>query len=340
MLVFHKFFNEYLQVTLVQYTIAMTFNPESLDSLTPEQVAEFKEQAIQNQRSSVLRGANPNSRIEFNEAFRGWADQPKEISSGLEGFSSEGASIGPVIAEGDSWFDYFPGIDIIDQLRTLGYVFDKNYAVAGDTLENMIFGSQYDKMSYERLSPSLTAVLKRLGQMKHKIFFFSGGGNDIAGEEFGQFLNHKDSGLHPFREDFARQLITDVFRRYLCDLADKVYAASPETVIVIHGYGYTAPTGKAVINAGPFRFVGPWLRPSLVMKGIVDPVEQRSIVFNVIDMYNDTLMSIAGEKRNFRHVDLRGIIDPDSDWVNELHLRNSAYYRVAKQIHESILDLA
>jgi hypothetical protein len=218
----------------------------------------------------------------------------------------------------------------------LVYVFDKNYAAAGDKLENMIFGSQYDRASYKRLSPSLVAILKRLEKVKHKVFFFSGGGNDIAGDEFAQFLNHKDSGLPPFRKAYAEQVIKEVFRDYLINLIDKVQAVSPETFIVTHGYGYTVPTGKAVINAGPFRFVGPWLRPALVQKGIIEIAEQRNIVFSVIDMYNETLGFIAAEKPNFKYVDLRNAIDPESDWVNELHLNNSAYYRVTQEIHKTV----
>lgn len=47
-----------------------------------------------------------------------------------------------IVAEGDSWFDYFPGTDLIDCLRKHhGYYLEKNYAKAGDTLENMIYGT-------------------------------------------------------------------------------------------------------------------------------------------------------------------------------------------------------
>jgi hypothetical protein len=107
----------------------------------------------------------------------------------------------------------------------------------------------------------------------------------------------------------------------------------------MHGYGYTVPTGKAVINAGPFRFVGPWLRPALVQKGITEITEQRDIVFSVIDMYNETLSSIAEERSNFKYVDLRSVINPESDWVNELHLTNSAYYKVTQEIHDVVKNI-
>lgn len=108
-----------------------------------------------------------------------------------------------LVAEGDSWFDYLPGTDIINCLqRYYGYSIH-SYAKAGDTLENMIYGTNINK-HFERISPSINTVLSRLGEEKPKIFLFSGGGNDIAGDEFESYLNHKDSGLHTVRVKGAR----------------------------------------------------------------------------------------------------------------------------------------
>jgi hypothetical protein len=41
----------------------------------------------------------------------------------------------------------------------------------------------------------------------------------------------------------------------------------------------------------------------------------------------------------FRYVDLRPMLDPDKDWSNELHLRNSAFARVAERFHQEIKSL-
>lgn len=46
-----------------------------------------------------------------------------------------------IVAEGDSWFDYLPGTDLVDCLRYHHGYYIKNYAKAGDTLENMIYGT-------------------------------------------------------------------------------------------------------------------------------------------------------------------------------------------------------
>jgi hypothetical protein len=72
---------------------------------------------------------------------------------------------------------------------------------------------------------------------------------------------------------------------------------------------------------------------------VFDPVDQRKVVFQVIDAFNAMLASVARRHDRFEYVDLRGLLDPDRDWVNELHLRNSAYARVADEFHRVIRSL-
>ena len=243
---------------------------------------------------------------------------------------------GMLVAEGDSWFDYLPGTDVIDCLRRHhGHVIE-NYAEAGDTLENMIYGTNIND-DFQRVRPTIETVLRRLGQLKPKVFLFSGGGNDVAGDHFESYLNHKNSGLSTVREEFVDDIVNVVFRKYFEDLIEKVSTVSPTTHIVLHGYGHTVPTGKGV-NFLFFTFAGPWLRPALAKKGIFDDLEQRSAVERLINAFNDMLADLADNhpSSRFHHVDLRDDIDREKDWVNELHLRNSAYARVAKTIHEKI----
>lgn len=279
-----------------------------MDNWTSEQVSLFKEQAKNKEQ----------------EKIRTLALEDKAVP-------------GTLIAEGDSWFDYLPGTDLIDCLRNYhDYAID-NYAKAGDTLENMIYGTGINKR-FERVSPTIDKVLRRLGELKPKVFLFSGGGNDVAGEEFESYLNHKSSGLPVVREQFVNNMINNVFRKYFEDLIDKVAVVSPQTHIVVHGYGRTAPTGEGV-DVFFFTFAGPWLKPALAKKGIFDFAEQRNAVFTLIDKYNEMLRELAHHRRNFHYVDLRDMLDPDRDWANELHLHNSAFARVAKRIHEVIQAL-
>ncbi|MDO8283249.1 MAG: SGNH/GDSL hydrolase family protein [Thermodesulfovibrionia bacterium] len=285
----------------------MTTEFTERDKWTSEQVAQFKEKARVKKIATTQQ-----------KAFQLDATAHQDV----------------IVAEGDSWFFYLPGTDVIDCLES-DYSYSINsYAKAGDTLENMIYGTNINRQ-FERISPSINIVLSALGEIKPKIFLFSGGGNDIAGDEFESYLNHKDSGLPGVRVGFMIEMINVVFRKYFVDLIAKVAAVSPNTHIVVHGYGHTAPTGESVDFLG-FTFAGPWLRPALARKGIFDHVEQRKAVFTLIDKYNEMLGDLAHTHNKFHHVDLRDMLDPDKDWVNELHLRNSAYARVATRIHDAI----
>ena len=286
-----------------------------MDSWTDEEVAAFKEEARARELATQLRAFQP-----FDDSVVAMAASPRVL-----------------VAEGDSWFDYLPGTDILDCLRrNHGYVIE-SLAQAGDTLENMIYGTQINK-SFQPVTPTIVRVLDKLRRIKPKAFLFSGGGNDVAGDEFESYLNHMASGLPALRGDVVSNMIDVAFRKYFVDLIQKVAAASPQTHIVVHGYGHTKPTGIGV-DVWFFRFAGPWLRPALARKGILDPILQRETVTALIDRYNSMLQGLDRAHATFHHVDLRAMLDPDQDWANELHLRNSAYARVADRFDAVITSL-
>jgi hypothetical protein len=268
------------------------FNPATIDSWSEEEIAQF----------------------------RRLTQRPRALAPTVEMLGA-GAG-GELVAEGDSWFDYpVPfAVDIIDCLRGFhGFRIEK-HAKYGDTLENMIFG------------PSCTALMQAVREIQPKVLLFSGGGNDVAGDAFGGYLNHKRSGLPLVRPEVAHHLIDTVFASYLRHFIGSVAAASPQTFIVMHGYAHTRPTGKGVMNLPGFSFIGPWLMPALRTKQIEDASEQIACVFGLIDRYNEMLARLAAEFPKFRYVDLRPIVDPDHDWANELHLKNSACVKVAARI--------
>ena len=283
-----------------------------MDSWTSDEVAAFKEEARAQELASQLR------------AFQGFDD------------SAEAMARSPrvLVAEGDSWFDYLPGTDVLDCLRRNHAYVIESLAQAGDTLENMIYGTRINRR-FEPVTPSIVRVLDKLRRIRPKAFLFSGGGNDVAGDEFESYLNHTGSGLPTLRADVVADMIDVAFRKYFVDLVQKVGAASPDTHVLVHGYGYTRPTGIGV-DLLFFRFAGPWLRPALARKGVVDPVVQRDTVETLIDRYNAMLQGVDQAHPTFHHIDLRGMLDPDRDWANELHLRNSAYARVADRFDQVI----
>ncbi len=279
--------------------------------------------------------------VDFEKKFTISNREGKEVSFSNFGLKSNALGFRPnrdnLVAEGDSWFDYLPGTDLIDCLRNHHGYNITNYAKAGDTLENMIYGTGING-SFQRTTPSIDKVLRKIGQIKPKVFLFSGGGNDIAGDEFSSYLNHNNSGLPVLRKDYINNIINVVFKKYFEDLIAKVASMSSETHIIAHGYGHTLPTGKGV-GIFSFNFSGPWLRPALAMKGVFDPVVQKDAVEKMINSFNEMLSSVASTNSKFHHIDFRKLIDQHNDWANELHLRNSAYARAADAINQKISSL-
>lgn len=268
-------------------------NPARLDQLSPEEVADFKAQASMKSASAVRKGV-------------------------------------PVIAKGDSWFDFLPGTDIIDCLRERHDYSIRNYSKAGDTLENMILGNSTDEEG-RALPAGMSRALADVKQMKPGYFLFSGGGNDVAGNEFVSYLNHSKANAPSIvRSGIVEEMIDKVFKGYIEVLLERVREASERTVVVMHGYGHAIPSGRGTGFFG-FTFTGPWLLPGLRMKGI--EVDSGTVVVrNLIDRYNQMLAAVAAASGGtMRYVDLRPMFGPD-DWRDELHLKNSAFARAADAI--------
>jgi hypothetical protein len=82
-----------------------------------------------------------------------------------------------------------------------------------------------------------------------------------------------------------------------------------------------------------FHFIGPWLKPAFCKKDILDLVVAQGIITQLIDRFNDMLAELqdhyrTNPKGKLHYIDLRQEIEA-SDWVNELHLSDAAYKRVA-----------
>lgn len=242
-----------------------------------------------------------------------------------------------IVAEGDSWFDYPPGLDILDQLkRRHGY---KIYKVsdAGDTIENMVYGTKI-RSNFSRRLPQVEETLNAISRHRPKVVLLSGGGNDLAGPELESFLNHKDSGLPPLRAEYARYMFLVVFKKAYQDILDRIWNIDPSIHIIGHGYGHAIPDGRAVRIIG-IRFSGPWLRPALAKKNITSPGEAQDVIRQLIDLFNEMLGELNRDNANFHYLDLRAGITRD-DWVNELHLTNQAFGRVADIFAQEIQKYA
>jgi hypothetical protein len=280
---------------------ALERSARNFDKLTPEEVAAIKRAA--------------------------WVDAPPTAHLPRRIGARPAGPRTPVVAEGDSWFDFPLGTDILDCLHARHPYRIYRFSRRGDTLENMIYGS----VPHE--PPPIERVLHEIRVRQPAAFLFSGGGNDVAGPELGAFLNHAGSGLDVVRDDYAKDVLGRVFRRYYTDLFRKVNEAKPGIRIVTHGYGHPIPDGRGV-NVFIIRLAGPWLKPALERKGI-GMHQGRTILRGLMKLFNESLRSLEEEFRNLRFLDLTSEIT-DKDWRDELHLRNSAYARIADRFAAAI----
>jgi len=235
-----------------------------------------------------------------------------------------------LVSEGDSWFQ-FPVLlsDVIDGLTGDYNVWSVD--AAGDTLQNMVFdGAEY-----------MQALRRNAGNVK--AFLFSGGGNDIVGEDgrgksvVTQIVKRFQAGqpvswyLDTPAVEQKLRFVEDCYRRVL----DNVAREFPNLPVVCHGYDYALPGGGPGETRHPsWAAVDKWLgRPMREELGIEDPALQRAIVHELIDRLNLVLQRLCGASypsglfRNAWHVDVRGTVG--ARWADELHPTDDGFASVS-----------
>jgi hypothetical protein len=231
-------------------------------------------------------------------------------------------SAGWLMAEGDSWFDY-PGDDVLRILEKKHRYRVESAADAGDLVEDMA----YSKSQWNKFAKRLEKLLSD-GHIPRAILL-SGGGNDIAGDEFRQLINAKESSLPTINEDVVRGVIDvrlkDAYITIISRLSTiaESYLVQP-IPIVLHGYDYPIPDGRGVLG-GTWALPGPWLRPGFHHKGHGDQQVNMAVMKQLIDRFNEMLIAVAATS-GFSHVhylDLRATLRNDDHyedhWANELH---------------------
>lgn len=249
---------------------------------------------------------------------------------------------GDLIAEGDSWFDY-PLFDVLEMLEDDGWKIE-SAAHKGDNLEDMA----HDETQLDRLARAFSKF--RQHGVQPKAILLSGGGNDIAGDEFPVLLNHANSGLPTLNDQVVAGLIDTRLRHALASLLGTLATFSKNFFgsakpILVHGYGYPVPDGRGYLG-GAWILPGPWLEPGFRRKGHFgrSPAQQaQALQANarelraLIDRYNAMVKSLASSLSGVHYVDLRGLLTSDpakaykKDWNDELHPTRAGFRRVADE---------
>ncbi len=261
-----------------------------------------------------------------------------------------------ILAEGDSWFEYPWFIrDLVDWLLKLTPYPVYSLAFGGDWVANILYEGEY---------------IDELSLYQPEVFLISGGGNDIVGEQRLAKLVHKrsqvDPSLLPEDETLIGELVEEgyshsqakriaVGRKFinkdftaLVNLFRIMYSLVfrgielsgkfPDMKIITQGYDFAIPS----CNRNPFVFPlrllmgnGKWLYYPLLLKGITEPEEQRSVVAALIYEFNEMLIDVGKERKQVSHIDSRGALE-DNEWADELHPNGKAFKRIACTFLECI----
>ena len=238
------------------------------------------------------------------------------------------------LAHGDSWFDYplsgndiaFDDTDVIAQLRGMGQPnpLILNVSHHGDsTIDELSLPKQ------QRLIDVLQDSDNWLEAGKPDAILFSGGGNDIAGDEFCMYVDPASGGggLSVSRFEGA---LSSVEASYL-DLFAFRDQHAPGVPIFAHCYDFGIPNGEHPVCAGP------WLKPSLDFLGYGnDLVRTRAIVRTALQAFRTRLVGLASEPaNNFHLVDTQGTLE-DARWANELHPDPAGFGAIAGKFLETL----
>lgn len=244
---------------------------------------------------------------------------------------------GVLVAEGDSWFDY-PLHDVLSCLEDEHGYDVESVAHKGDRVENMAYaeGQLID------LSRRIEKLIRQ--GVIPKAILLSGGGNDIAGDEFGMLLDHKKSltsGLNDKVVEGVMERISHAYTTIIQSVMELCKESlGKEIPILVHGYDYPIPDGRGFMGGwGPLP--GPWLEPGFREKGFEDIAERSKIMVSLIDKFNDAIQDVASLTKfagNVIYVDLRQTLGK-KDWANELHPTEDGFSMVTNKFASALNEL-
>lgn len=258
-----------------------------------------------------------------------------------------------LLAQGDSWFDYPPGTDLIDCLHSSHGHTITNIAVAGSTLNDEAYGPVPRELFGLPLGPlqsddpsRIVELVSHIQKLKPQALLLSAGGNDIAGDEFFSFVNNSKSSLPSINQQVLDGVVNGTFQNAYEYLITTALAAAKDAGITMpvftHGYDYPWPDGRGVISFLGWK-VGPWFDPTFNQKNYPynnSPANlqvRHDITAKFIDSLNTMLEGFAQKySGQVFHVELTGTLQSDADWANELHPGNAGFSALADKIDAAL----
>ena len=249
---------------------------------------------------------------------------------------------GFLAAAGDSWFDY-PFHDVLKLLDDhYGYNIESS-AHKGDPIEKMAYqGGQLEDFARKLEKIKARGVVP-------KAVLVSGGGDDVAGNEFGMLLNNANSPIAGWDDGIVDAVVNEriltAYSQMLMSITHLCVQSFGKAVpILIHGYDYPVPDGRGFLGGWPFP--GPWLDPGFREKNFDDLQKRIPMMVVIMDSFNKMVESLTTHP-NFGHlvyVNLRGTLsnrlaDYKDWWANELHPTEKGFEAVTDKFAAALAKL-
>jgi hypothetical protein len=177
-------------------------------------------------------------------------------------------------------------------------------------------------------------LIRALQKARFDAILFSGGGNDLVGDQLALWLKPRDQASGPadaLRADVFEHVLAIVRRGYE-DLLELRDAFARDAVVFVHAYSVPYPMDRGVCG------LGPWLFPSLVHRGWTDPGEQRAVVDGMLRAFGTWLREWAAARRDVAYVDTLSLEIPRHSWANEIHPDSDGFDLVADRFADAVRE--
>jgi len=187
----------------------------------------------------------------------------------------------PIVSAGDSWFNHPLLSDTVNQLEQAHGYLVFSLDDAGAELKEIVDSGKWQQ--------ALTSE-------GSKTLLISGGGNDLMGDHFGEYLN---SGIGR-----ALSGVLDLYD----SIIESVKDGFPGVKVFTHSYDFALPRGS-----------GPWLGNKMIEKGITNLVDQRGIIHRVVELFTAELKK-REEQNAGRVTYVRRLLNVGmGQWHDEIH---------------------
>jgi hypothetical protein len=297
-----------------------------------------KPAAIKKPSAESVRQLEAARRATRREAVRDRKDRIKAYRNKLAKATRrpEGAMAGPtglrlrILAEGDSWFD-FPRIlrtggGVVSHLEDISGLDILNLAHAGDEVRHLMGVEQRVRLE-EMLGDE---------EFRFNVLLFSGGGNDLVGDQLCLWVRERREGMTPADALNAERVrdamdLVEIGYRELIALRDR---HNPNCRIVTHGYDFPQPSDDGICG------LGPWIKPSLDYRGWRNPAEQFAIAQALLLSFHELQVRLEQEQqsagRPFLYVRTQGRLDPGTHWHDEIHPNSDGFDIVAQAFADAL----